>query len=402
MLPLLKGFRILDVTAVILGPYATQILGDLGAEVIKVEPLEGDSMRAIPPVAEATISALFANNNRNKRSIALDLKQPDGKLVLRRLIGRADVLIHNMRQEAFDRLGFSVEEAQAINPKLVYCAAVGFGSDGPYAGRPAYDDVIQSMSGFAGLGAMRDDTPSLAPSIIADKVVGLHVAYAVLAALLHRERNGGLGIAIEVPMFEAMTAFNMNEHLDRATFAEDGSVGYARALSPQRKPYRTRDGWIAVLPYTFPHWSRTLTAVGRDDLVSADWLKDGGQRNQRAPELYQVLEAVLPDRTTVEWLAIFEAIDIPCGRVNSPKDLLSDPHLAAVGMFDTNFEGPTPVGRTLKQPIHFRDLAVSSDIAPPRLGADTRTVLLDAGFSEAEITDLCHRGVARSSDEAAA
>ena len=402
MLPLLKGFRIVDVTAVILGPYATQILGDLGAEVIKIEPLDGDSMRVVPPIAEATISSLFANNNRNKRSIALDLKQADGKAVLQRLIGRADALIHNMRQEAFDRLGFSVETVQAINPKIVYCAAVGFGSDGPYAGRPAYDDVIQSMSGFAGLSAMRDGTPSLAPSIIADKVVGLHVAYAVLAALLHRERNGGPGVAIEVPMFEAMTAFNMNEHLDRATFAADGSVGYARALSSQRKPYRTRDGWIAVLPYTYPHWSRTLAAVGRDDLVGANWLRDGGERNQRAPELYQVLEAVLTDRTTVEWLAIFEGIDIPCGRVNSPKDLLSDPHLLAVGMFDTNFEGPTPVTRTLRQPIRFEHLAVSADIAPPILGADTRMILLDAGYSEAEITDLCHRGVVRARDGAAA
>ena len=396
MLPLLKGYRIIDVTAVILGPYSTQILGDLGADVIKVEPFDGDSMRAVPPEGGPGITALYANNNRNKRSIALDLKHADGKAVLRRLIGTADALVHNMRQDAFDRLGFSVEAVRALNPKLVYCAAVGFGSTGPYAGRPAYDDVIQAMSGFAGLFALRDGQPALAPSIIADKVVGLHVVYAVLAALLHRERNGGQGIAVEVPMFEAMAAFSMNEHLDRATFETDGTMGYARALAPQRKPYRTADGWIAVLPYTLPHWQRTLAAIGRHDLVEAEWLEDAGQRNLRAPELYEVLEAALRVRTTADWLAIIEAIDIPCGRVNSPQDLLCDPHLTAVGLFTPSFQGSTVVQRTLNQPIRFAAVDVMPDRAPPALGADSLTLLREAGFSEAESEELGKRGVVRS------
>ncbi len=396
MLPLLEGYRIIDVTAVILGPYATQILGDLGADVIKVEPLDGDSMRVVPPSGDAGITALFANNNRNKRSIAIDLKQEDGKAILRRLLGNADALIHNMRQDAFDRLGFGVGPVRALNPKLVYCAAVGFGSDGPYAGRPAYDDVIQAMSGFAGLNEMRDGTPALAPSIIADKIVGLHVVYAVLAALLHRERTGAPGMAIEVPMFEAMAAFNMNEHLDRASFKADGSVGYARALAPQRKPYRTADGWIAVLPYTLAHWQRTLKEVGRTDLVDAEWLKDGAQRNLRSPELYEVLEAALCQRSTNEWLAVFEGIDIPSGRVNSPKDLLSDPHLAAVGMFEPNFDGPTAVVRTMKQPIKFDRAKITKDRAPRPLGADTASLLLETGFTVAEIAALTARGVVRS------
>ncbi len=396
MVPLLKGFRIIDVTAVILGPYATQILGDLGADVIKVEPLEGDSMRVVQPVGAPGITALFANNNRNKRSIALDLKHPEGKAVLRRLIGTADALVHNMRQEALDRLGFSVEAVRATNPRLVYCAAIGFGSDGPYAGRPAYDDVIQAMSGFASLNAMRDGMPALAPSIIADKIVGLHVVYAVLAALLHRERNGGLGTAIEVPMFESMVAFNMNEHLDRATFEADGAMGYARALAPQRKPYRTADGWLAVLPYTLPHWQRTLAAIGRTDLVDVDWLKDGGQRNARAPELYEVLEAALIEGTTVVWLAVFEAIDVPCGRVNSLPDLLCDPHLTAVGAFDANFDAVTVVQRNMKQSVRFAAVSIGKDRAPPPVGADTSEVLRNAGFSETEIEALAERGVIRS------
>jgi crotonobetainyl-CoA:carnitine CoA-transferase CaiB-like acyl-CoA transferase len=376
---MLKGYRIVDVTAVILGPYATQILGDLGADVIKVEPLDGDSMRAVPPLAEPGITALFANNNRNKRSLALDLKQPSDKAVLAKLIATSDVLIHNMRQEAFDRLGFGVEAVRAMNPKLIYCAAVGFGSNGPYAGRPAYDDVIQAMSGFAGLFALRDGAPALAPSIIADKVVGLHVVYAVLAALLHRERTGGSGIAIEVPMFEAMTAFAMNEHLDAATFDSAGTLGYARALSPHRRPFRTADGWIAVLPYTFAHWQRTLHALERPDLAAMPWLSDAGQRNLRAPELYQILESVLRERPSVEWLALFNGIDIPCGPVNMPTDLLADPHLQAVGMFDAHFDAPTPAIRTLNQAVRFLGVAEQADTSPPQLANANEELLQQLG-----------------------
>lgn len=388
MIPLLSGFRIIDVTAVILGPYATQILGDLGADVIKIEPLDGDSMRAIPPVAEPGMSALFANNNRNKRSLALDLKTVAGKAVLTRLIATADVLVHNMRQDAFDRLGFGIAAVKSMNPKLVYCAAVGFGSNGPYAGRPAYDDVIQAMSGFAGLFEMRDGAPALAPSIVADKVVGLHVAYAVLAALLHRERDGGMGTAIEVPMFEAMTAFSMNEHLDRASFEPDGGFGYARALAPQRKPYRTSDGWIAALPYTLPHWQRTLEAIGETELASAAWLRDPGRRNVRAPELYEVLERALTRRTTAEWLAIFERLDVPCGRVNRPDELLADQHLKAVGLFEARFDRTSPVLRTLNQAVRFADVEALADRPPPRLGADNAELLAEIGFSPDEIAEL--------------
>ena len=218
MFPILKGIRILDLTAVILGPFGAQILGDLGADVIKIEGPEGDNMRPIAPVAAPGLSALFANNNRNKRSVRLDLKTTGGRRALEKLIPTADVLVHNMRQDALDKLGFGFEAARALNAKLIYCAAVGYGRDGPYAGRPAYDDVIQAASGFAGLVQMRDGVPQYAPSIIADKVTGLHLVYAVLAALLHRERTGSVPGYVEIPMFEAMVAFNLKEHLSAATW----------------------------------------------------------------------------------------------------------------------------------------------------------------------------------------
>ncbi len=388
MLPLLKGVKIVDVTAVILGPYATQILGDLGADVIKVEPLDGDSMRHVPPIAEPGISALFANNNRNKRSIALDLKHADGRAVLKRLVGSADVLVHNMRQEPFDRLGFGFEACRALNKRIIYCAAVGFGSAGPYAGRPAYDDVIQAVSGFAGLFGLRDGTPVLAPSIIADKVTGLHVVYAVIAALFHRERTGGPAMNVEVPMFETMTAFTLNEHLDQATFCADGAVGYARALSPARRPYRTADGWIAVLPYTEAHWRRTLAALDRPGLSSEPWLTDTAERLRRAPEFYERLAELLPTRTTAEWLAVFEEIDIPAGRVNQPADLLDDEHLRAVGMFTPAFNKDTVVRRTLAQAVRIDAIAQLPDQPPPELGGDLHSILRELDFDAEEIARL--------------
>ncbi len=213
MYPLLKGLRIVDITSIVLGPFATQILGDLGAEVIKIEPLEGDMIRTVPPRGAPGIGAIYANNNRNKRSLAVDLKQDSGKDVLRRLIKSADALVHNMRQDALDRLGFGWDAVHALNPRLVYCAALGYGSDGPYSGKPAYDDIMQASAGLATLSAMRDGTPAYHPTVTADKVAALHTVYAVLAALLHRERTGGQGQLVEMPMLEAMVAFTLNEHL---------------------------------------------------------------------------------------------------------------------------------------------------------------------------------------------
>ena len=388
MQPLLSGLRIVDLTAVVLGPYATQILGDFGADVIKVEPLEGDSMRPIAPIAEPGIGAVFANHNRNKRSIALDLKHPDGKAVLRRLVGTADAFVHNMRQEAIDRLGFGFDVVRELNPRAVYCAAVGFGRGGRWAGRPAYDDVIQAASGFAGLFQMRDGTPLYAPSIAADKISGLHLVYALLAALLYRERTGKTPGYVEVPMYEAMAAFSLVEHLGAATFDEDGRVGYVRVMSPQRRPYKTADGWIGVLPYSVANWTKVLTEIGQTAVLKEPWFIDATERSRRVDDLYVILAAALPSRSTAEWLKTFERLDIPHSIVRTPQDLLSESHLAEVGFFEPAFSGETPIKRTLRQAVRADAVKVEGDIPPPRLGADTRSVLAEIGFAEADIARL--------------
>src|SRR6478735_835574 len=294
MIPLLEGLRILDLTAVILGPYATQILGDLGAEVIKIEPPDGDSMRPISPVAAPGLSAVFANCNRNKRSVVLDLKSEAGKAALMKLIPTADALVHNMRQEALDKLGFTYSAVRAANPRIVYAAAVGYGRHGRYAGKPAYDDVIQAASGFAGLFQMRDGQPLYTPSIAADKVSGLHLAYAVLAALLYRERSGKAPGYVEVPMFELMAAFCLSEHLSHATFEDGGKVGYVRVLSRGRTPYRTKDGWVGVLPYTERNWTKILKEIGRPEVAELAWFKDATERSKRVDDLYAILAEELP------------------------------------------------------------------------------------------------------------
>ena len=385
MIPLLKGLRILDLTAVILGPYATQILGDLGAEVIKVEPPEGDSMRPVAPVAAPGLSAIFSNFNRNKRSVALDLKSEAGKAALRKLLPTADVFVHNMRQEAMDKLGFTFNAVREVNPRIIYAAAIGYGRHGRYAGKPAYDDVIQAASGFAGLFQMRDGAPLYAPTIAADKVSGLHLAYAVMAALLYRERTGEVPGYVEVPMFELMAAFSLSEHMSAATFEENGKVGYVRVISPSRRPYKTKDGWVGVLPYTQRNWTKILAEIGRADVAEFDWFKNATERSRRVDELYDILAVALVDRTTAEWLAIFERLDIPSQPVRLPNDLINDPHLNDVGFFKTNFAGETPVMRTLRQAVNVEAVEASPDLAPPLLGADTADVLRAAGCTEAEI-----------------
>jgi len=393
MLPLLKGIRVVEVGAVVLGPYAGQILADLGAEVIKVEPLEGDIARNAHPSGPAG-GALFVNNNRNKRMLALDLKAPEGRAALARLIGTADVLFHNMRIDAAERLGLGFDAVAAINPRIVHCAAIGFGQRGPYRDRPAFDDIIQAASGVAGLATATGGDPRFVPTILADKVAALHAVYGILAALVARANGREGPIQVEVPMFEVLAAFLLNEHLAGATFAADGKTGYPRLLSPDRRPFRTADGWIAVLPYTDRQWRAFLTETGREDVIAQDWFTDPRQRQARIGELYALVAAALPARTTGDWIVALEARDVPCSKVSGIDDLLTDPHLTDIGFFDVPEGYPEGVVRTLPQPVRFDGLDAAPDTAPRSLGADSRAVLAECGFGPEAIEALIAGGVA--------
>jgi crotonobetainyl-CoA:carnitine CoA-transferase CaiB-like acyl-CoA transferase len=392
VIPLLKGIRVVEIGAVVLGPYAGQILGDLGAEVIKVEPLDGDIARSAHPQG-AGGGALFVNNNRNKRMLAIDLKRAEGRAALGRLIGTADVLLHNMRVDAAERLGLGFDAVAAINPRIVHCAAIGFGQAGQYRDRPAFDDIIQAASGMAGLAMHHGGAPQFVPTIVADKVAALHTVYGILAALVARERGQPGPFRVEVPMFEAMVAFLMNEHLAEASFAEDGATGYPRLLSANRRPFRTADGWIAVLPYTAEQWRRFLAEIGREALCEEAWFRDARTRQARIDELYAILAESLPARTTDAWIEALSARDVPCARIATPDDLLHDPHLAEIGFFDVPDGYPAGVVRMVPQPVRFDTLPPAPDAPPAGIGADSRAVLRDCGHDDAAIAALIASGV---------
>ncbi|HEU4959351.1 MAG TPA: CoA transferase [Sphingomonas sp.] len=391
MLPLLKGIRVIEVGAVVLGPYAGQILADLGAEVIKVEPPEGDIARAAHPQGTGG-GALFVNNNRNKRMLAIDLKQPKGHAALARLIATADVLLHNMRADAAERLGIGFAAVSAINPRIIHCAAIGFGQRGPYRDRPAFDDIIQAASGVAGLAMHHGGAPRFMPTIIADKVAALHAVYGVLTALVARERGHEGAIEVEAPMFEAMVAFLMNEHLSAATFASDGKPGYPRVLSANRRPYRTADGWVAVMPYTAEQWRRFLIEIGRADIAEQPWFRDPRARQARIEALYALLADSLSQRTTSAWIEALTARDIPCSRIATPEDLLNDPHLLDIGFFDVPEHYPEGIARSIPQPVRFAGVGEEADSPPAPLGADSRALLRDCGYDDDAIDALIEAG----------
>lgn len=361
----LAGIKVVDLSTVIAGPYATQILGDMGAEVIKVEAPGGDIMRAAGPARSPGMGAAFLNCNRNKTSITLDLKNSADLAELLALVDGADIFIHNMRMAAVTRLGLSYTALQARNPSLIYCAIVGFGQDGPYRDRPAYDDVIQAAAGWASLEQRAGAEPRYAPTIVADKTTSLYAVSAINAALYHRAGTGE-GQSLEVPMFELMASFLMVEHLAGHTFIPPlGPAGYARLLSRHRRPYRTKDGYIAVMPYTASHWRAFFNVAGREEWASDERLGSDVSRAAMIDLLYEQLASCLVELETARWLALLMPLDIPCSSINSIEDLLKDEHLQAVGLFKA-IEHQTE-GRILsvQPPIRFSQTPCDVELFAP-------------------------------------
>ncbi|WP_295980834.1 CoA transferase [uncultured Variovorax sp.] len=379
----LDGIRVLDLTSVVLGPLATQVLADLGADVIKIEGPEGDLMRANGVSLHPGMSSIFLALNRNKRSVVLDLKAQEGAAALRHLLKTADVLVHNMRVAAIERLGFGYEAVAAINPRIVYVAATGFQQSGPDRDKPAFDDIIQAACGLASVASAGRDVPGYVPSLIADKTTGLVVSNAVMAAIVHRERHGG-GQYVEVPMLETMAAFTLAEHMGGLTFpGSTVQAGYARLMGGGRQPARTSDGWIGFLPYTPKHWQAFFRAAGHEDICGRYDLSDRHQLNKNIRSLYRHLGEIMPSRSTDEWLALCEQLDIPATRIYSLDELPRHPQLMASGLFEQSVhptEGPI---NELRPTTLFHGTPASIRRPAPTLGQHTEEVLKEAGYEAA-------------------
>ncbi|VTU37412.1 Formyl-coenzyme A transferase [Variovorax sp. PBL-E5] len=389
----LQGIRVVDVTTVMLGPYATQTLGDMGADVIKIEaPPAGDIARNLGAARTPGMSGSFLNMNRNKRSVAIDLKQAGAKEVLRRLAATADVFIHNMRPQAIERLGFGYEAVAALNPGIVYVGAYGFGQDGPYRAKPALDDAIQAASGLASLFVRQDGQPRYVPSAIADKIVGLTVSQAVLAALLHRSRTQE-GQFVEVPMLETLVAFNLIDHLGAGAYAQPpGKIGYARASSPSRRPFPTQDGFVCILPYDDRQCRSFFSAVGRPEVADDARFCSYAARVRHPDAFYGLIRDLTPSRTTAQWVAICEAGEIPCMPVVDIEDLPQDEHLQAVGMFEAH-QHPTEGATTLvRSPIRFSRSPASIRRHAPGFGEHSIEVLRGLDYPEDEIAAMLADG----------
>lgn len=384
----LDGVRILDLTSNFMGPYAALLLADMGADVAKIESPDGDTTRGVGPARNPGMAAIFLHLNRNKRSLVLDLKTEAGSAALRRMIGSADVLLHSLRPAAMSRLGLSYDEVQRLNERLVYCGCFGFGQNGPYAAKPAYDDLIQASVGMPVLQSRKQGEPDYVRTAIADRVVGMAASSAIGMALFHRERTGR-GQEVQVPMFETFAHFVMGDHLYGHTFVPPlGETGYPRLLNRNRGPYRTLDGYLGVNVYTDRHWKRFFAAAGRHDLAEDPRFASIAGRTENIDELYAFLADVFATRSTVEWVKILSEADIPAVRMNTPDSLLDDEHMTEIGFFAEQDHPSEGRLRTIGIPQWWSESPPELRYPAPRLGEHSAELLREYGFSQAEIDGL--------------
>ena len=392
----LAGLRIIDITEVVMGPAATQMLADLGADVIKVEPPGGDMLRATGPGGRAGAGPLFLNLNRNKRSIVLDLKQPAGKEALLKLAETADALVYNVRPQAMKRLGLDYEAVRQVNPRIVYVGTFGFSQRGRYAALRAFDDLIQAAVAIPEASVRAgSDVPRYAPLNLSDRATGLYAFGVICAALLARERTGR-GQAVDVPMFETTAQMMLGDHLYGHTFIPPrGGFGYPRLLNPQRRPYATQDGLVCLVVYTDEQWKAFMRAVGEAERFESDpRFADGESRTQHVEALYEILADKLRTKTTQEWRELLEPLGIPVLPAHTFESLMDDPHLQDIGFFQ-QFEHPTEGAlRTMAVPSEWPQTPLPPLRPPPLLGEHSAQVLAEAGYSpRADSTRWSQTGV---------
>ena len=384
----LAGIKVVDITTVVLGPFASQVLGDMGADVIKVETTSGDATRWIGPSRTEGMGSYFATLNRNKRSLAIDLKKPAAMKALLNLIDEADVFVHNMRIGAAQRLGLDYESLSKRNPKLIHASASGFRKGSSLQEFPAYDDLIQGLSGIASLNAGPDGAPRYFPMVVVDKLTGSTLASMIGMALFHRERTGQ-GQEVHVPMLETILSFTLVEHFWHGMFNEpEKGVGYPRVLSPHRRPYATKDGFISVIAVSDSQWKKLFEAMGVPELTHDPRFATMQGRVTNVDALYGTLSEGMKQRTTDEWIAELQPADIPCGRAGTLADLFDDPYLKETGFFE---EVDHPVeGKALMTavPARFSKSPPNTRRLWPTLGQHNREILREAGCSESEIDDI--------------
>ena len=384
----LSGLKVLELTSVVLGPWAAQIIADMGADVIKIEAPFGDSNRQLGASKNPGMAALYLSNNRNKRSLVLDLKQESARDALLAIVKDCDVFLHNNRPQVMTKLRLEYEDIKSVNENIIYCGTYGYSKDGPYGEKGALDDSIQAVSGVAALNELVLGEPRYLPTVVADKTTAITVVYSILAALFHRERSG-VGQEIEVPMFETMVSFVMAEHIWGEVFEPKlGEAGYTRLMSHHRKPYKTKDGYIAVLPYMNNHWETFCEKAEREDLIEDERFKDLSSRVKNIDDTYSETGKILATKTTQEWLDIFAGTKVPVIVVNSLEDLFHDPHLEAVD-FWKSFDHPTE--GQLKMPgfpSKFSKTPASIRKHAPKLGEHSKEILAEAGIDEETINKM--------------
>ena len=389
----LEGIKIIDASSVLMVPYCTKLLADMGAEIIKIEAIDGDITRHIGPSVNKGMGAVFLNINRNKKSVCIDLKSSEGRLIMYKLIKVSDVFVSNIRKDSLTKIGLTHSRFKKINPKIITANAVGFSSKGSYSGLPAFDDTIQAISGMAAYQEVYSNQPSYTSGATADKVTGLMLGMSIISALFQREKKG-VGTQLEVPMMETMVDFTLVEHLYGYNFIPPKAPPiYPRQSSPNRKPYKTLDGYIAVMPYSDEQWLRFFKLIKKENIFEDPKYSSAKSRNENVDQLYFIMSKELEKEKTEYWIKNLKQDDIPAMKVNFPEDIFEDRHLKETNFFKKS-EHPTEGDLLYPSfPVEFDEERNVDILHAPILGEHTKEILLDLGFSEFEIDTLVTKGI---------